>query len=343
MKSIVLTGNQNLLKQHLPTPAPKEGEYLIKVHSVGVCNSDIFRGFAGGAYNYPLVMGHEISGEVTALGANVQKYTVGQKVVVFPLIPCGECGPCIDKQWVHCCNYDYYGSRRDGGFQEFLAVKEWNLIPFDNTLNSELACLCEPVAVCCRAVKMLPAGKKTDEVAIIGAGILGIVTAILLNKHHGYSNVFVIDRNNFKLELIKPLGINGIHFDEVTNYRNRFKYVIEASGAIQTYHASLEIAAPQATVVWLGNIQDDIQFEKHEISSILRKELIIRGSWNSEFQNGMDDDWSSALNLISQSPWLSKIVSHRIPLEELPNMLEQMYQIKKTGQSHDILKVVVNL
>ena len=71
--------------------------------------------------------------------------------------------------------------------------------------------------------------------------------------------------------------------------------------------------------------------------------MIIRGSWNSEFQNGMDDDWSSALNLISQSPWLSKIVSHRIPLEELPNMLEQMYQIKKTGQSHNILKVVVNL
>ena len=107
MKSIVLTGNQKLIKQDIQTPAPKEGEYLIKVHSVGVCNSDIFRGFAGGAYHYPLVMGHEISGEVIALGVNVNKYGIGQKVVVFPLIPCGECEPCSDKQWVHCYDYDY--------------------------------------------------------------------------------------------------------------------------------------------------------------------------------------------------------------------------------------------
>ena len=343
MKSIVLTENKKLIKKEIPIPDPQKGEYLVRIRSVGVCNSDIFRGFDGGAYDYPLVMGHEISGEIFDIGENVKKYKVGQNVVVFPLIPCRECISCKEKQWVHCSNYDYYGSRRDGGFQEFLLVKEWNMIPFEDNISHDIACLCEPVAVCCRAIKILKNGTKDDEVAIFGAGILGIVSAILLKEKLGFRNVSVIDRNKFKLELIKPLGINGIHFDEVKNYNNKFNFVLEASGALQTYHSSIKLAAPNATIVWLGNIQDNITFNKKEISSILRKELIIKGSWNSEYQNGINDDWREALNLIKTSSWLSKIVTHKISLAELPKMLERMDQIKKKYQIHNILKVIVNI
>lgn len=341
MDAIVLVENGKLEYQKRPIPQPQDSEYLVRMTSTGVCNSDIFRGFDKGAYHYPLVMGHEMAGEIVASGPDMNKYQIGQKVVVFPLIPCRKCGACQQQRWVHCTSYDYYGSRRDGGFQQFLTVKEWNLLPIPEGIDDVMACLCEPIAVCLRTANMLSLGGKRGTVAVIGAGIIGIITAMILKTRQGYEDVSMIDRNTFKLDLVRELGMEGIHLEDISAYQKSFDYVVEACGAVTTYYASLDIAAPQAVVVWMGNIQGDITFQKSGISSILRKELIIRGVWNSEYQQGVKDDWICALELIKNAPWLKKLITHEIALSSLPHILEQMYLLKRQHSPHNILKVII--
>lgn len=341
MDAIVLVENGKLEYQKRSIPHPQDDEYLVRMIGTGVCNSDIFRGFDKGAYHYPLVMGHEMVGEIVLTRPDSNKYQIGQKVVIFPLIPCGKCVACQQRRWVHCTSYDYYGSRRDGGYQQFLPVKEWNLLPIPEGIDDIEACLCEPIAVCLRAANRLPSEGKKGKVAVAGAGIIGIITAMIL-KTREYKDVSVIDRNSFKLNLVKELGMEGIHSKDIDNYQNSFTYVVEACGSTETYSASIDIAAPQATVIWLGNIQKDITFQKSEISSILRKELVICGVWNSEYQHGVRDDWICALEFIKNTPWLKKLITHKITLRSLPSMLEQMYRLKQHHYSHNIIKVVVS-
>ncbi len=102
--------------------AIKENEVLVRVKAAGICGSDIPRIYNGGAYFYPLIPGHEFSGQVEKCGSAAENKWSGKRVGIFPLIPCGECGPCKKKQYEMCRKYSYLGSRRHGGFAEYVAV-----------------------------------------------------------------------------------------------------------------------------------------------------------------------------------------------------------------------------
>lgn len=115
MQAVVLHSNKHLQLESIPLHTPNSNECQIRVAATGVCSSDIFRSFDNGAYFYPLIMGHELSGEITKVGSNVnERFKVNDKVAVYPLIPCKICEHCINKSFIHCKNYDYYGSRCHG-------------------------------------------------------------------------------------------------------------------------------------------------------------------------------------------------------------------------------------
>lgn len=341
MRAAVLVRNGCIEIQEREDPTIRGDETLVRIHSVGICNSDIFRGFAGGAYHYPLVMGHEISGEIVQAGQDTRRFSSGTKVVIFPLLPCGECAGCREKRWALCQDYDFFGSRRDGGFQEYLAVPEWNLIPVPEKTEASLACLCEPIAVAVHAVKNLHLSERENTVAIIGAGIIGICAARMMRDkgHH----VTMIDRNEFKRSLCEEIGLSTVPITDASHMESEFDCVIEATGAVAMFHLSIQLAKQSGIVTWLGNIQNDILFEKKEISSILRKELRIQGVWNSDYQAGSNDDWGEALKFIGSSDWLHRVISDRISLSELPAMLEKMYRLKSSHEKHAVHKVIVDI
>lgn len=341
MRAAALTANGVIEIRDYPVPSIKDDEVLVKVSSAGICNSDIFRAFAMGAYGYPLVMGHEVSGEIVDAGPKVKSFSRGEKVVVFPLVPCRKCDSCRRKRWTHCRSYDYFGSRRDGGFQEYLAVGEWNLLPIPGGVDPSYACLCEPVAVSVSAVGKVPAPRSGAKAAVIGAGLIGLSAAKLL-QDKGYEPS-VIDRNLFKLELAREMGLGTISVEEVLSSQDRFPLVLEATGAVNMFLQSIRLAQPSGVVVWVGNIQGNIEIDQKEVSSILRKELTIRGVWNSNYQQGRGDDWGEALRVIGENPWINRVVTHRITLEELPSMLGDLYGLKTDPRHHEIIKVVVEL
>ncbi len=162
MRAWVLHGIGDLRFETVEKPALKPGEVLVQVKAAGICGSDIPRIYQNGAHVHPLIPGHEFSGVVAEVGANVKDFKPGDKIVtltavdtcevaevgagvdtawlgqrvgVFPLIPCMACAPCQKEHYEMCRQYRYIGSRQDGAFAEYVAVPVWNLLRLPESVS----------------------------------------------------------------------------------------------------------------------------------------------------------------------------------------------------------------
>nr|WP_300807594.1 galactitol-1-phosphate 5-dehydrogenase [uncultured Acetatifactor sp.] len=164
MKAWVLHGINEIRLETVELPALESGQALVAVKAAGICGSDIPRIYRTGAHRHPLIPGHEFSGVVEAVGKETDSAWLGKRVGVFPLIPCGACGPCIKGQYEMCRNYGYLGSRRDGGFAEYVAVPAENLIELPDNVSFEEAAMLEPMAVAVHAVRrVLPEESRAES------------------------------------------------------------------------------------------------------------------------------------------------------------------------------------
>ena len=199
MKALVLERDKELRFTDVPDLVrPGPGWARIRIALSGICNSDIHRGFGGGAYRYPLVMGHEFSGlvEEPAAGGKVPR---GARVTVFPLIPCRRCVPCQTGDFAQCTDYDYLGSRRDGAFAEAVWAPDENLFVLPEATSLRDAALTEPCAVALHGVSKL-AIRPGDAGAVFGAGPIGNMAAQWM-RLRGCAEVFVVDIDGTKLDL----------------------------------------------------------------------------------------------------------------------------------------------
>ena len=155
MKAYVLEGINQLKYKEIKMPELHEGEVLVEVKAAGICGSDIPRIFETGTYHFPTIPGHEFSGQVVSAYDGEQNPWIGKRVGIFPLIPCMECFTCKKVEYEMCRNYNYLGSRCDGGFAEYVAVPEWNLIELPDKVSYEEAAMLEPAAVALHAVRRL--------------------------------------------------------------------------------------------------------------------------------------------------------------------------------------------
>ena len=352
MKAVVLKANGVLELEERDMPVLGSDEYLIRIRGAGICSSDIYRGFENGSYNYPLVMGHELSGEIAALGALVSQFQIGQKVAIFPLKPCFKCDSCKKNEYAQCASYDYYGSRSDGGFSEFLSVKEWNLLPLPNDVSLRDAALIEPMSVVVHALRRADLTKQFVQnggrVAIIGAGFLGLLAVQILKYLHPSIEVEVCDRNLFKVNIAAQCGAVVRHLNEENEWseylgdiRNRYEVVIEASGAPENYVRSIQLVKHGSVVVWMGNITGDLLLKKEIVSSILRKEIRIVGTWNSSYKSPVTDDWKVALELISAGIKPASLVTNWGAMADIPALLAKMHAHKLQKTRFDHIKCVV--
>ncbi len=164
MKAWVLHGINEIRLETVELPALESGQALVAVKAAGICGSDIPRIYRTGAHRHPLIPGHEFSGVVESVGKETDSAWLGKRVGVFPLIPCGACGPCIKGQYEMCRNYGYLGSRRDGGFAEYVAVPAGNLIELPDCVSFEEAAMLEPMAVAVHAMRrVLPEESRAES------------------------------------------------------------------------------------------------------------------------------------------------------------------------------------
>ena len=350
MKASVLEKNKIINLRYLKIPEIQEDECLVKIKYAGLCSSDIQRGFFNSSYFYPLIMGHEISGIIERVGRKVKGFKKGDNVGIFPLLPCFKCKECKKEKYVRCTSYKYYGSRNNGGFAEYLSIKSWNLIK-NNSLNLfELSTL-EPFSVCLHAIKALSLNKRRREkICIIGAGYLGLIISEILSKLYKSKTVYQIDRNKFKLDISKKnneknyLIKNNDDFKKF-NEKNNFDIVIEATGSSEMVSKSIDLVSEGGKCLWMGNIDKDLILNKKKVSSILRKEIKIIGSWNSDFKTTKKkDDWKESIVLLKKYKIrMSKFVTKFIKLNDIKKTFTKMYLHKLRNKNHNYIKYIVKL
>lgn len=329
MKACVLKAIGQLEYCEVPTPEPKAGEVLLRVHACGICSSDIPRIFTTGTYHFPTIPGHEFAGEVVALGPGTDESWMGRRAAVFPLLPCFKCPSCQAGEYARCDHYNYFGSRCDGGFAEYIAVPVWNLVPFADKLPFTAAALCEPTAV---AKHCADAGhiRVGDCVAVIGTGTIGLLAA-LWAKAAGAAQVAVIGRSHEKLAFAQGLGIcetvDSSHTDPaaavaaMTDGRGA-DVCLECVGSGEAVGTAVVVAGKGGRVVLTGNPAGDITLAKAVYWQIMRKELTACGTWNSHY-GGTRSDWTTALEYIQcgRIP-VQKLITHTYPLKDIAKALD---------------------
>lgn len=336
MKALVLEADKKLVyREDFPVPAEREvggrPAALVRVAAAGVCGSDIPRGFGGKAYHYPLVMGHEFCGVVEEPVAG-GRFKAGDKVAVYPLIPKNaESDPaCQTGDYAQAREYDYYGSRRDGAFAEYLRVPEWNLLPVPPHVKLLHAAMTEPAAVALHGVRRLRI-TPGDDAIVFGAGPIGNMTAQWL-RINGCDRVFVVDVDAAKLALAAEMGfatIDGAKDDAVERVMSEsggagVAKSVEAVGLPRTFLQATQCAGRFGEVLFMGNIAGEFRIGEKDFSNILRKELTIHGTWNSKVTPVGSDDWTTVLRAMDRQLEVGKLVTDRLPLSEGPRIFDDL-------------------
>jgi L-iditol 2-dehydrogenase len=330
MKALVLKSDKELEYRDVPEPLPRAAsDILVAVQYAGICGSDIPRGFQGGAYDYPLVMGHEFSGLVEEAPAS-SAWKRGDRVTAFPLLPCGSCGPCQTGDFAQCENYDYLGSRRDGAFAERVYVPAENLFRIPDRVELQSAAMTEPCAVALHGVEKMRI-RAGMSALVIGAGPIGCMVAQWL-KIEGCDRVYVADVDAAKLAVASGLGMLAIDsktLDLVEEIRRLegsggVDCAVEACGLPSTFLQALQCAARFGQVVFMGNIRGTLSVPEKEVSRVLRNELTIMGTWNSKIVPRGKDEWTRVLDFLDGAMRVQPLVSHCPPLSEAVEVFGRM-------------------
>ena len=345
MKAAVLHAINDLRVESIPRPSPGPGEVLLRIGSCGICGSDLPRVFTKGTYTFPTVCGHEFAGTVVALGAGAD-LAIGTAVTVFPLLWCGRCQECERGEYARCHDYDYLGSRSDGGFAEYVVAPQRNCLPLPAGVSLEEGALTEPAAVALHAVKR--AGLKAGEtVAVFGAGPIGLLVAQWA-RALGAVRVLIFDIATQNLQLARSLGFSEVfdstvtdpqqQVEELTNGRGA-DVTIEAAGVAATFTAAVSTAAAGGRVVMLGNPSGAVTLSAQLISRMMRRELALIGTWNSSYSvTGLADDWRTVLAAVAAGTIkLQPLITHRFGLDDI---LSGLHLLKERREF--VSKVLIN-
>ena len=281
-------------------PIVNDGQTLLNVKAVGICQSDLGRVYNGAAYYYPITLGHEFAGVTED----------GKRATVFPIIPCFECEECKKHNYAQCKSYSYYGSRQNGGMTQKIAINDWNLI-YNNCLDFDELAVIEPCAVAMRAVKNVP--DSVNTVLINGCGFISLVAAQILSDYYG-KKVYIRNRNKEKLKFALN-EFNLIEYNE-----EQVDCAIDFVSNSSSINYIIEKASSHATIIMVGNPVSDVTIEKSNYSLILRKELCIKGIWNSK-----REDWTEVMNLIENKVIdVKKLITDKYNFNDFKNAFESI-------------------
>lgn len=298
MKAGVLYGKQNLVYEEVEQPIPGPDDVLVKVKFTGICGSDIPRVNGDAAHYYPIILGHEFSGEVVETGENVTTLEPGDRVAGAPLLPCMECEQCQNGDYALCPHYSFVGSRRSGSFAEYVVIPEKNAIKFDASIPYWKGVFFEPITVALHGIRRLDF-KPGASVAVLGVGNIGFFTMQWL-KVLGASHITVFDISDERLELAKRFGADecintksGDVLDRLNEggKERRFDFVYETAGNTATIKLTFELVKKKGAACLIGTPTREITFSVDEWEKLNRKEFTLTGSWMSYSKDFPGEEW----------------------------------------------------
>lgn len=323
MKALVYAAPNQMEVQDMPEPVPGADEVLIQVAAAAVCGSDV-HGFQGRSRIRvpPMVMGHEFTGRVRSLGAEVQGLSIGQRVVIQPLLSCGQCVYCRNGHTNACPQRRLIGAHEPGAFAQYVIVPSKVVYPLPDSLSDVEGALVEPLANAVHMLNLAPAETYRD-VVILGAGTIGLLT-VALARFNGARHVVATDVDGEKLRIAEQLGADATLDARKADTTDRVLsmtgggagLVIDTAGFTVTRQQAIAVAAPEATVVLLGLGEPSSDLP---ILDVINREVSVRGSYSCtdlEFRRSID---LLADRRISVGSWIETA-----PLGEGPASFERL-------------------
>jgi 2-desacetyl-2-hydroxyethyl bacteriochlorophyllide A dehydrogenase len=325
MRAITYQSLGKIQNSVLADPTPAAEEVVIRVHASGICHTDIDILYGRyGSSTFPLVPGHEYTGEIVTLGDDVTNFKENQRVVVDPNIHCGECRACKKGLTNLCDKLGAYGVTQNGGFAEYNVVHRDNIVPISDDLSYGTAALAEPVGCVLNGLDAIDTD-TIDNTLIFGAGPIGMLMALAL-RTKGVSDITVADIDESRMALAESFGLNAVaaRSGELDTLEKSVDLVVDATGVPKVAEGLINYAADGGNVLFFGVCPpgETISVFPHDV---FRRQIRMAGT------HSLNHNIPEALKTIELiGPDINRLVSHRVELSEIKGFLE------KSGQSNSL-------
>lgn len=341
MKALMLTQVNHFEIQDVPSPHPGAEEVLIQVKACGICGSDV-HGMNGstGRRRPPIIMGHEASGFITAVGSEVKAWAVGDRVTFDSTVYCAQCHFCrqgdinlCDERRVLGVSCEEY--RRHGAFAEYLAVPQHIVYRLPDTVSFAQGAVVEPVSIAVHAVKRTTL-QSGDTAVVVGTGVIGLFVVQAL-RAAGCERVIAIDVDQGRLDLAGNLGaevtLNPSKVDVVESVldltEGRGAHVAyEAVGIESTVQSAIALLRKGGQLALVGNLSPTVEFP---LQAVVTRELTLLGSCASR------GEYPDCLDLIAKGKIkVDPLISARAPLLDGAAWFKRLYD-----RERGLIKVIL--
>jgi L-iditol 2-dehydrogenase len=345
MRAAVYRGVNDVRLEEVPVPQIGAGELLIRVHTCGICGTDLKK-ISTGSHSAPRIFGHETTGVIVGTGAGVRNYKVGDRVMVFHHVPCRDCYYCRHKVFAQCPTYKRVGATAGyepsgGGFAEYVRVMDWivahgGVVQIPDNVSFEQASFIEPVNTCMKGMEGLRLNRG-ETVLVIGQGPVGVILAVLARRCG--ARVITSDLFPQRLTIAKTFGLNDTidasTSDTVTTIRKMTEgrgadavvLAVAGSGLIRP---AMDAARPGGRVLLFAQTQRGEAVI--DPASVCVDEKSLLGSYSAS----VDLQEESARFVLNREVDLERLISHRYPLSESIDALHLAAHPKP-----DSMKVVI--
>lgn len=320
MRTSVLRPDLSLGLEERPAPAPAPGEVLVRVQAVGICGSDVHYWREGRIADFvvehDLVLGHELSGTIAAVGEGVDSARLGQRVAVEPQQPCGQCRLCLRGDYNLCPEMRFYATPPvDGAFCEYVTIGAPFAHPVPDSVSDESAALLEPLSVCiasARKGRLVPGSR----VLIAGAGPIGLIL-VQVARAFGAAEVVVSDPVASRRELALARGATRVVdpvSEDVADLGLDVDAFFDAAGVTRAITAGMANVGAGGRVVLIGMGEDTIPLP---VGLVQSRELVVTGVFR------YTDTWPLAIELVAGGAVeLDSLVTGTYSLAHVPEALE---------------------
>jgi L-iditol 2-dehydrogenase len=333
LKCAVFYGVNDIRIEERDMPVADNENFIIKVENCGVCGTDV-RIYRHGhpKINKPVVLGHQIAGKIHELKSKVHDFSVGDRVILFPTIPCGKCYYCKLGQTQHCIGESYHlGTNLDGGYSEYVKVplsifERGCVLKLPNSVSSEEGGLIEPLSVVIHALNRMELTKENIEreniknVTVIGAGPVGIMFLLLLKRL--VPKIIMVDISENRLKTSCRFGA-----DKIINPRNEdlrgeilketgglgSDVVIVANSSNEAQEQSLNLVRKIGKLAFFGALPPDRPYIRFESNLIQQHDVTLYGIYGATFK-----DFKEALELVADKKIdIKPLITHRFKLQDV--------------------------
>ena len=323
MRAAVYRGVNDVRLEEVPVPGIGPGEILIRVHTCGICGTDLKK-IATGSHSAPRIFGHETAGAVAKVGEGVRKFSVGERVVVFHHIPCRECYYCRHKTFAQCATYKRVGCTAGfepsgGGFAEYVRVMDWivekGTVRIPDGISFEQACFVEPANTCIKGIETL--GLQAGEtVLVIGQGPIGLILANLAKR--AGTRVITSDLHPARLTIASSFGLKltidaskadaGEAVRGMTEGRGA-DAVILAVGGSGLIRPAMDATRPGGRVLLFAQtVRGEVTIDP---AAVCVDEKALLGSYSASVE--LQEE--SVRFVMNREMDLERLISHRFPLQ----------------------------